>query len=551
MKNIISLFTIDFKNTFYFRDKSKEKSSKDIFRILLYLILIISIIPTYILFVTGLIGIYKVFANLGQESGFLMIGLLASQFIILIFGFVYLMSKFYFSKDVEILIPLPLKSEEILISKFLMVLLKEYITILPIILPFILIYGAYNFSLNFVLKALIAFSFLPVIPLAISSIFVMIIMKLASGNKHKDALILMGNIILVGGIMGFQFILQAKLGQLGDSPDKMMEAMVSNSNYIVDMTSTIFPYISWLVASMVSSNFISSIREMAKYILLNLAFIIIIIKLSKAVFIKSVIEGLELTKTSKKKAKQVRVKSKAKFITICKKEVLILFRTPVYLMNTVAGAIMIPLMLIIMGMVDKNITSILALIKTVNPNLIMIYSIFYMIIMGVLNSVSVTSFSREGEDFWVQQVIPITWKDQLLGRILASLLVQAIGVISVLAVVNYIRYLGLVTNFVIIVSSLLASIPPSILGLIIDGSRPKLDWDTPEEAIKKNMNVLIGMTGISIYVLPLIILSVKLYSRIPAGYIVAILILISGIGTLILAKIFKKIYKNKTIVIEK
>ena len=41
------------------------------------------------------------------------IGLLASQFVIFVFGIFYIISAFYFSNDVDILVPLPLKSYHI------------------------------------------------------------------------------------------------------------------------------------------------------------------------------------------------------------------------------------------------------------------------------------------------------------------------------------------------------------------------------------------------------------------------------------------------------
>ena len=51
--------------------------------------------------------VYGLLPPLGQQAALLTFALLTGQFLILVFGFYYVISAFYFSRDLEILIPLP------------------------------------------------------------------------------------------------------------------------------------------------------------------------------------------------------------------------------------------------------------------------------------------------------------------------------------------------------------------------------------------------------------------------------------------------------------
>ena len=69
------------------------------------------------------------------------LGILAGQLLILIFGIYYILSAFYFSRDLNMLIPLPVRPSEVLISKFIVLMVNEYLTVAVIVLPFVVTFG--------------------------------------------------------------------------------------------------------------------------------------------------------------------------------------------------------------------------------------------------------------------------------------------------------------------------------------------------------------------------------------------------------------------------
>ncbi|HPM00289.1 MAG TPA: hypothetical protein PLS45_10430, partial [Bacillota bacterium] len=84
---------------------------------------------------------YDVLFEIRQEGLILVTGFSISSLTIFFFGIFYVMSVFYFSKDIESLLPLPLKPSEILAAKFTVAMLYEYLTEAIFLGPILIGYG--------------------------------------------------------------------------------------------------------------------------------------------------------------------------------------------------------------------------------------------------------------------------------------------------------------------------------------------------------------------------------------------------------------------------
>ena len=143
--------------------------------------------------VTGLLTVLK---SMGQEGVILSWGIAINSTIVFVFGIFYVISTFYFSSDVEMLLPLPLKPRQIVAAKFLVVTIYEYFTTAIFFLPIWITYGVYmKCSPMFYLYGLIVFLLLPVTPLSIASVIIMIIMRFTNLSRYKDTVRMLGGMI--------------------------------------------------------------------------------------------------------------------------------------------------------------------------------------------------------------------------------------------------------------------------------------------------------------------------------------------------------------------
>lgn len=555
MSKLISLIKVDFINTFgisFLHGGFKKK--KDKMRLIIFTIVILSLIPTYIVMLEGLKRLYEVYSQIGQRSYFLLMGIFSIQILTLFSGILYVLSKYYFSNDLNQLVPLPIKASHILSSKFTILMISEYLTSLPIILPFIVIYGirgeegflywVYSFFLILCL---------PIIPLVISSIVVMASMKYTNIKRKKDLLRIVGYIILIVFLLSFQFKLQNIAQKFLIEGDSFFLDLVKDSNLLVKRLGIIFPPSIWGTLALVNSHRLTGLFYLILLFVISFLGYILMIGLSEKFFFSGLIGNMEVSSNGKeKKVKEIEkiTNINKPYIALAKKELKMLFKTPVYAMNSVGGVIIIPILIIMSFVTGEDLADQLMNLIDDNPNYLNLGCIGIITILGMFNSIGATTFSREGKNFWIQRVLPIKAEDQIIGRVLASLAVQLIGVVALMVSIFFFIRIDILSIFIIILLGLLGSIPITELGMLIDILRPLLIWDNPQRVMKQNLNVLIGMGIGTLYVGIIFLLTRNLFHKISIGYIFSILFLVFMISAYVLYNILKKLIVKQFIELE-
>lgn len=556
MKKFITLVKVDFNNTFGLSSLAYSfKNKKNRWQYILLGFAALSLIPTYFLMIKALGNIYDAYNQMGQRSYFLQTGIFTSQVLVLILGILYVMSKYYFSNDLGHLVPLPIKPSQILGSKFVILMVSEYITTLPVLLPFIFIYGIRGGEgLLYWLYSLLIVITVPILPLIISSILVMIFMKYTNIRGKKDLLRIIGALIFVVVMISIQLFMQKIAQKAIGGGEEFYLNLVKDSNLLVKKLGIVFPPSMW--ASLSLSNYlnIQGLLYFVLFLMISIAGYIIMISLSEVLFFDGLIGNMEIT-ASKGKVKSrsqvlLRVKQGKPYIAIAKKELIMLFKTPVYVLNSVAGAIIIPIF-IIMTLItgDESLNMVLDFLK-VNPHYLVLGSIGMIVIQGVMNSVGSTTFSREGKSLWIHRVLPIRVEDQIIGRVLASLGPQIISVLALLITFSFVLKISLINMVIIALLGLLGSIPMAQIGMIIDIIRPLLIWDNPQKAMKQNLNVLITMGLGTLYSGGIMFLILSLINHLYILYIYSILALVFIISTVLFYIILKKLISKQFIELE-
>ncbi len=547
MDKLISLIKIDFNTTFGLSSLAYSfKTKKNRWQYFLFGFAALSLLPTYFLLLKALGNIYDVYGQIGQRSYFLQTGIFLSQALVLVLGILYVMSKYYFSNDLELLVPLPIKASQILGSKFVILMLSEYITTLPIILPFIFIYGTKGGEgLLYWIYSLILVLTIPIIPLIISSILVMIFMKYTNIKGKKDTLRIIGALFFIVLILFMQLFMQ-KIAQnaLGGGEEFYLN-LVKDSNLLVKKLGIVFPPSMWASLALANYSHLNGLLYLLLFLTVSFLGYLLMIKLSEGLFFDGLIGNMEVTagkgRVKRKSQGIIKVKEGKAYMAIAKKEIIMLFKTPVYVLNSIAGAIIIPLLIlmtVLMG--DESLNMVLELLK-VNSQYFVLGSIAMIVIQAAMNPVGATSFSREGKSFWIHRVLPIKVENQIIGRILASLVPQIISVLALLITFAFLLKISIINIILISLLGLLGSIPMIQIGMIIDIIRPLLIWDNPQKAMKQNLNVLISMGLGTLYSGGLIFLVFNLMKKLHANSIYIILGLIFIISTMIFYMVLRKL----------
>ena len=181
------------------KDVKKVNKKNPIFWLLLIVIIAVSYISYEI--IDGL-------NSINQVEIFLYIFPL---FLFMLFLFQIILNSinlYFFSNDLELILPMPFKADEILISKFITITVNMYFSEFIFALFPLIIYGISTFaSMAYYIYLMLFLLIFPVFPVLIVSIFVMIFVRISRVIKNKDIF----QIVLTLIFLFFVFMLEFKL----------------------------------------------------------------------------------------------------------------------------------------------------------------------------------------------------------------------------------------------------------------------------------------------------------------------------------------------------
>lgn len=481
-------------------------------------------------------GLYDMLAPIAQQGALLTLVLAAISITVFIFGIFYVLSIFYFAKDVEILLPLPLNPSQILGAKFLSVLIYEYLTELVILTPAIVVFAAKgSVGILFYLYSVLIFLLMPIIPLIFASLINMVIMRFTNIGKHKDALRIIGGLLAVSFGVGINMITQ-NMSKVSQDKQFIIDRIISGNNSLVGVVSKIFPPAKFASLSIIESDSLKGLINFILFLVISLAFIAIFFVVAEALYFKGVLGNAEVYSKRKKLSgeqldKNVKQNSALKAFTL--KELRILLRTPAYVMNCVISSFMWPIFLAIGVFSSGSIKELQAINLDGFINDPKVLGIILAIIFGVAvmlsgsSGIASTSISREGQNLFVSKYIPLKFKDQIWARIIPGMIFSSISIIITLVLVY--ALVGIPTVIIIpgIIVIVLAMLLTSFIGILFELKFPKLNWDNEQRAVKQNMNFVITMFGSWAVTALSIFLIVK--SGLQMWYVFSIIVAVCGL----------------------
>lgn len=422
--------------------------------------------------------------------------ILISQLVTLIFGFLWIISLFYFSDDFSILVPLPIESYKIMFSKYLIVLLNEYITLIFLMGPAIIIYGiGTGANLLYYIISVIVFLFIPIIPLSISSIVSVTMMRFINFKRKKDLYtIIISTVILIFAI-GIQFLANRAPS---NGQEYINNILLQNIN-LAKIISRAFPPSFWSSYALTQYNNLYGILYLILFVGVSVLITIALIGISQKMYLKSVISGQEVYS----KRKSININKKMKNLGVIKalmlREWKLFYRVPVYFMNVLPIAIIIPIIALInfFGKSGESFGGINELVKYTSDIrytfIISLIALGLSIFVSGTNSISSTTFSREGEYIYISKLLPIVFDKHIKAKLYFGAIISGILLLPTYVISIIIFKFNFITLIISVILSITGIFLTNIMGIIVDAINPKLEWENPQKAMKGNLNVLFTM----------------------------------------------------------
>ena len=451
----------------------------------------------------GVVALSAITKIAETEAGYMvMIQLfLGMGIFLLIFYMVAFMSAIFYSNEVKMLMTLPIKRDNILFAKALSMGIIFYI-IFGIYASFVYIpYAKAGF--NDVAKIL------PVIMLVIGSvnfeiavitIVVSVVMRyLNQFRSTKYIFQVLGFTILMGFSIGIQFVVNSAVTK---------NLAVSNG---IEKVASWVPQIFFLKVILEKNIGIAMITGILAMVL-GSVILYIFSKVSTGLVFKAI--NLENSKDSHKKHVKARANTKENVAkTLMKRDLLNILKTPVFLFNVGMGGLILAVFVVFFlfsssktlgitpsyGVVSELIGS---SFSSPIEEVIFAAAAFFLVgaIVSISSNTALTSFTREGKKIWLTQTLPISAKEQVRGRVAASILLQSVNTIPTALIALFL--VGFRPMFIIgaLVGLGVAMFFIAALAMLVGSFKPKLDWDNPQQAVKRNGTVMVFNLGFLGYI---------------------------------------------------
>lgn len=439
---------------------------------------------------------YTVTALLGQAEVLLASAVMLASLLVLFLGLTFVMSVFFFSRDLSLLVPLPLRPGTILGAKFAVVLLYEYLTVAPFYLPALWVYGTNTGAApGFWITGALIFLLLPVIPLAVASTFTLLLMRLTNLNRRRDTLRLIGMFAFLALVLAINyFITGIPVGEEAE----LLERILLDEQGLVSQTTRSYPP-ALFAARALTAGGIEAFKNFVYFLGSSLMGIILVLFIGQRLFYSGLIGGAEVQggKTLSPEALARKTAgASAPAWAIAMREIKYLIRNPIYLFNSLAMVAVVPLVFLLPLLTGGELEQLIARLQEEVPRIVLILGgAGFIGVMALFAPAASSSFSREGKLFWISQVIPVSPREQIRGKLLYSYLVASLS-LPVMIVVSLAFFpLSFPELLLALAAGLILSFPAITVSLLIDLLRPYLTWDSPQKAIKQNINVLLGMVA--------------------------------------------------------
>jgi ABC-2 type transport system permease protein len=467
---------------------------KFFFNIGLGMLILVSLGPIFYLYWRILDGIYAVAHMLDQGSVVITMGLVAGSLIVFLFGIAHVMSTFYFSHDLNFLIALPLKASSIIGGKFSVILISNYITILPFVLPAMVLYGIRTGGgVVYLMGSMLIFLLTPMIPLSLASIAVMLLMRFTNLGQKKDALRLAGMIFFLFIIVVLNVFL-TKIPE-GMETEYIQRIFTENEGLINYIGRTFPPAI--LATRALASAGLTRVANFLAYAGISLISTYFTLWVGDRVFYQGYIGGSEISvkkRISEMDLKKQLSRSTSPVMAIAIREIKLLLRTPIYFFNSIAVVILLPVVMIVPLLSSGGLGEIMAILSGITNRMFIVLA--YAAFMGstaLFAPAASSSFSREGKTFWISKTIPVHPAEQIKAKVVYSFMITCSAIPLVIVSSIFLVKLSWIEALIAVMMGCVFAIPSITSNLMVDFLRPYLTWDNPQRAIKQNMNVLFGM----------------------------------------------------------
>ncbi|MDY5993589.1 MAG: hypothetical protein SPJ06_06375 [Bacilli bacterium] len=428
------------------------------------------------------------------------------------------------AKDNDLLFSLPIKKSYILSIRILKLIIFQYIYNLMFLLPAFVVYIIFEKpGISFYLLSLLMSILLPLIPTVISSILGYLVKMISSRFKSKKIIQTLLSLII------FMAIYFASLNL-----DSFIKDIATKAQGINDFITRIYYPIGTYISLINDFDIITLI----KLILINIVPMIIFIYIGAKFYFKIIFKSKETAIKSKKITKKDLVKQNSPIRSLTKKELKRYFSSPVYMLNTCFGLIII--LVISIAICIKGDEAFKIILKTTEMDINTTISLlFYGLILftGTITSITSSSISLEGKTINITKSLPVKETTILNAKILMCMIIELPFILFADIIYVIVYHPSILSMLSLLITSFSSVILSAVIGLLINLKYPKMNASNDTEVVKQSMSSMLSVfIGMAIFIISMLLIG-YLSDYLKIDHLTIIHSLLVSVITLILYKV--------------
>lgn len=379
-------------------------------------------------------------------------------------------------RDYDMVVSLPVKSSTVIISRLLSVYAMNFLISGIIMLPSIIVYGtAHDAPLSVWCMLVLSLFLASLLPMVISMTLGVIITAISLHFRYKNLVIIILSTAAILTLLVSSFMIPAE--------EAVLTELITSA---VQTVYRIYPISELYTNALTNSDW----GSFGQFTLISLGAGFLFVLALSALYNK--INSALFAVRSKNNYRLGGLKTSTPFKALYKKELRRLISSPIYVMNTCIGAVLLIVASIAFFVSDvEQIVSILELPPDMDITLWINLLAPWIVTLFVAISTSTTSsVSLEGKSRWLMCSAPVPAKVIFNSKIAVSLtyLIPAVLIgCSLLAIRLQTNPIETIALFLI---PLLFSVFISVVGLAYNLKFPKYDWTNETQAVKQSVPVL-------------------------------------------------------------
>ena len=387
------------------------------------------------------------------------------------------MNYLYKAKDNELLLSMPVKPGQILLSRMLVLLVENYIFGFIVLIPAGIVWAIMQ-SFTFVgaIFYIIGMLAIPVLSLTVSCIVGWILMTVSSKFKNKKII----TVVIFAALFGAYMLFASKWGEY------LEQLMLNGSAVAAAFESYVLPFYHFGKA-VLEGNIVS-------FLILVLC-VAVPFGITYFVLEKNYVRIMTTNKGEKRRRyKEGKMKSAGIKTALVKKEISRFTSSAMYIMNASMGAMMMVVLAVALLIKKDEVLSVVEVLPIAGDFAPAAVSVILCLCASMV-TIAAPSVSVEGKHLWLAKSLPVSGFDVLDAKALCHIVVTlpfavVAGIISAIALKsNAWQSIQLITLPVAM------SVFCAYFGVTVNLKFPKFDWISEIHCIKQSGSVAISMFG--------------------------------------------------------